>query len=64
MLNLNFEEFQESNNFIKSYQENKIDFLDELYLQFQLRFEFEYQTRFSREFTIQYITMLYACECN
>ena len=28
--NLNLKEFQESNNSIKSYQENKMEFLDEL----------------------------------
>ena len=30
-VNLYLKEFQESNNYIKSYQENKIEFLDELY---------------------------------
>ena len=39
-LNLNLKEFQESNNYIKSYQENKIEVLDEL-------FKFEYSTGFS-----------------
>ena len=30
-LNLNLKEFQESNKSIKSFQENNINFLDELY---------------------------------
>ena len=29
-----------------------------------ITFKFEYEIRFSREFTIQYITMLFMCECN
>ena len=32
--------------------------------QIEITFEFEYQIGFSREFTIQYITMLITCECN
>ena len=35
-MNLNLKEFQESNNYIKSYQENKIEFLDELYSKLKL----------------------------
>ena len=35
-LNLNLKEFQESINFIKSYQENKIEFLDEIYVKLNL----------------------------
>ena len=57
-MNLNLKEFQESNNHIKSYQENKIEFLDELYIQIEITFGFEYQIRFSREFMDQYITTL------
>ena len=35
-LNLNLKELQESNNDFKSYQENKIQFLDELYFNLNL----------------------------
>ena len=35
-MNLNLKEFQESSNYIKSYQENKIGFLDELYFNLNL----------------------------
>ena len=35
-MNLNLKEFQESNNYIKSYQENKIEFLDEIYFNLNL----------------------------
>ena len=57
-MNLNLKECQESNNHIKSYQENRIEFLDELYIQIEITFEFEYQIRFSREFMVQSITTL------
>ena len=36
-LNLNLKEFQESNTYIKSYQEDKIEFLDELYFNLNLK---------------------------
>ena len=35
-LNLNLEEFQESNNYSKSYQVNKIEYFDELYFNLNL----------------------------
>ena len=35
-LNLYLKEFLESNNYIRSYQENKIEFLDELYFELKL----------------------------
>ena len=35
-LNLNLKEFQESNIYFESYQENKIEFLDELYFNLNL----------------------------
>ena len=35
-LNQNLKEFQESNKYITSYQENKIAFLDELYFKLKL----------------------------
>ena len=35
-LNLNLTEFQESNIYFKSYQENKIGFLNELYFNLKL----------------------------
>ena len=35
-LNLDLKEFQESNKYIKCYQENKFEFLDELYFNLNL----------------------------
>ena len=35
-MNLNLKELQESNNYIKSYQENKIEFMDEFLFKLQL----------------------------
>ena len=35
-LNLNLKEFQESNNYFKSYQVNKIEYFDELYFNLSL----------------------------
>ena len=35
-LNFNLKEFQESIKYFKSYQENKIEFLDELYFKLKL----------------------------
>ena len=34
--NLNLKEFQESNNYFKSYQVNKIDYFDKLYFNLNL----------------------------
>ena len=34
--NLNLNELQESNNYFKSYQANKIEYFDELYLNLKL----------------------------
>ena len=47
----------------QSYQQYKIEFLDELYFNLSLH-KFEYQIRFSRELMIQYITTLYMYEHN
>ena len=35
-LNLNLKEFQESNNYFKSYQVDKIEYFDELYFNLNL----------------------------
>ena len=53
--NLNLIEFQESNNYLKGYQLNKIEYFVELY--FNLN-EFEYQTGLSGELMIQYFPTL------
>ena len=60
--NLNLKEFQESNNYFKSYQVNKIEYYYELYFNWKFPFKFEYQTRFSGKFMIQYITTLITYE--
>ena len=45
-MNLHLEDLQESIKSIKSYQENKIEFLDEFSIQIEIPFEFEYSIRF------------------
>ena len=55
-MKLNLKEFQESNYYLESYQENKIQYFLFLF-QFEFTFKFEYQTRSSGEFMIQYISM-------
>ena len=45
-MNLNLKEFQESNKYIKSHQENKNEFLDEFLIQIEITFEFEHQLDF------------------
>ena len=56
-LNLNLDVFQESNNYLKSYQVNKILIFYSILLQLEFTFKLEYQTSFSGEFMIQYIPM-------
>ena len=45
-MNLNLKEIQESNNYIKSYQENKIEFLDELYFKLKLHLNLNIKSDF------------------
>ena len=49
-MNLNLKEFQESNNYIKSYQENKIEFLDEFYFKLNLHSNLNIRSDFHEEF--------------
>ena len=42
-LNFDLKEFQVSNNYFKSNQENIIKFCNELYFDLNLHFEFEYE---------------------
>ena len=46
-MNLKFKDFQVSNNYFKSHQENKIEFLDEICIQAETTLKFECQIRFS-----------------
>ena len=46
-MNLNLKAFQVSNKYYISYQENKIEFLDEFLVQIEITFEFEYSIGFS-----------------
>ena len=62
-LNLNLKEFQASNNFSKVIKKTGLNIWMN-YIQIETTFEFEYQTRFSREFIIQYITMLFTYKHN
>ena len=53
-------EFQESNNYIKSYQENTIEFLDELYFNLNLHSNLNIKLDFQEN--SQFITSLcYLC---
>ena len=45
-LNLNLKELQESNNYIKSYQQYKIEFLDELYFKLNLHLNLNIKSDF------------------
>ena len=45
-LNLNLKEFQGSNNYIKSYQENQVEYLDELYFKLKLHLNLKIRTDF------------------
>ena len=47
-LNLNLKEFQESNNYIERYQENEIEFLDELYFNLNLHLNFNIKLDFHK----------------
>ena len=53
--NLNLKEFQESINYFKSYQENKIGYFVASYFYFYLHLNWKFQIRFSGEFIAQYI---------
>ena len=52
-LNLNLKQIQESINYIKSYQENEIEYLDELYfnlklhLNLNIKLDFQENSQFS-----------------
>ena len=44
--NLNLKEFQESNNYLKSYQVNKIEYFDELYFNWNLHLDLNIKSDF------------------
>ena len=62
-LNLNLKEFQESNNYFKSYQVNKIEYLDKLYfnlnlhLNLNIKLYFQENSQFSTSLPLSHMNI-------
>ena len=58
-MNLNLKELQESKEYIKSYQENKIEFLDEFYFKLKLFLHWNLNTQPDFHSKSQFSTFLH-----